>query len=183
MCGIAGFTHYARSVDDAVIRRMTESLRHRGPDQQGVFSERHVPSAPCACRSSIWMAASSRYAQKTARTPSSITARSTITWKSARNWSNGVTGSGPPATPKSSLRAFVEWDTDCFRRFRGCSPWPSGRSESERLVLGRDRLGIKPLYIYRDGPDLIFGSELKALLRTPGSRACWTASPSTITFR
>ena len=42
MCGIAGFTHWNRSVDASVIRRVTASLTHRGPDQQGTFQSRDV---------------------------------------------------------------------------------------------------------------------------------------------
>ena len=42
MCGIAGYTHRHRTVDIGVIRRITASLSHRGPDQQGVFESRDV---------------------------------------------------------------------------------------------------------------------------------------------
>src|SRR4051812_17567627 len=38
MCGIAGFTGTARDSDETIIRRMTDSLAHRGPDQQGCYS-------------------------------------------------------------------------------------------------------------------------------------------------
>jgi len=62
------------------------------------------------------------------------------------------------------LRAFMEWDTACFERMRGMfgvALWSEAR---KRLVLARDRMGIKPLYYYRSGDDLYFGSELKAIL-------------------
>src|SRR5215472_8263768 len=51
MCGIAGFTHKNRAVGEGVARRMTASLVHRGPDQQGVFQSEHV--SLCAVRLKI----------------------------------------------------------------------------------------------------------------------------------
>jgi asparagine synthase (glutamine-hydrolysing) len=62
------------------------------------------------------------------------------------------------------LAAFETWGTDCFSRFRGMFAIALWDARLHRLVLARDRLGIKPLYIYRSGVDLIFGSELKAIL-------------------
>ncbi len=65
------------------------------------------------------------------------------------------------------LRAFLEWDKDCFRRFRGMFAIAVWAESKKRLVLARDRMGIKPLYIHRRGDDLYFGSELKAILVHP----------------
>jgi asparagine synthase (glutamine-hydrolysing) len=65
------------------------------------------------------------------------------------------------------LHAFLEWDAECFGRFRGmfaAAIWSESRG---RLVLARDRMGIKPLYYYRRGEDVLFGSELKAILEHP----------------
>jgi asparagine synthase (glutamine-hydrolysing) len=61
------------------------------------------------------------------------------------------------------LHAFVEWDVECFQRFRGmfaAAFWEEGK---QRLILVRDRLGIKPLYYTLYQEDIFFGSELKAL--------------------
>jgi asparagine synthase (glutamine-hydrolysing) len=66
------------------------------------------------------------------------------------------------------LKAFEAWGTDCFRRFRGMFAIAIWDTLQRKLVLGRDRLGIKPLYIHRAGPDLCFGSELKAIFAHPG---------------
>jgi asparagine synthase (glutamine-hydrolysing) len=65
------------------------------------------------------------------------------------------------------LRAFIEWDTRCFSRLRGMFAVALWTRSTGRLVLARDRLGIKPLYIARHGEDLIFGSELKAIFVHP----------------
>jgi len=65
------------------------------------------------------------------------------------------------------LHAFVEWDTECFSRLRGMFAIALWSKSSRRLVLARDRMGIKPLYIARRGEDLFFGSELKTIFVHP----------------
>ena len=55
------------------------------------------------------------------------------------------------------LRAFLEWDTACFARMRGMFAVALWTESRKRLVLVRDRMGIKPLYYYRSGDDLYFG--------------------------
>jgi asparagine synthase (glutamine-hydrolysing) len=65
------------------------------------------------------------------------------------------------------LRAFLEWDTGCFARLQGMFAIALWTKSTRRLVLARDRMGIKPLYFARRGADLFFGSELKAILIHP----------------
>jgi asparagine synthase (glutamine-hydrolysing) len=65
------------------------------------------------------------------------------------------------------LRAFLRWDKDCFARLRGMFALAVWSQDGRRLVLARDRLGIKPLYFHRSGDDLYFGSELKAIFAHP----------------
>ena len=61
------------------------------------------------------------------------------------------------------LKAFLEWDVGCLSRLRGMFAIGLWSESRRRLVLARDRLGIKPLYLHRRGPDVYFGSELKTL--------------------
>jgi asparagine synthase (glutamine-hydrolysing) len=65
------------------------------------------------------------------------------------------------------LKAFLQWDTGCFARLRGMFAVALWNVEQKRLVLARDRMGIKPLYFATRGEDLYFGSELKAILVHP----------------
>lgn len=65
------------------------------------------------------------------------------------------------------LRAFLQWDTHCFSRLRGMFAVALWTEATRRLILARDRLGIKPLYFARQGEDLFFGSELKSILVHP----------------
>ena len=66
------------------------------------------------------------------------------------------------------LAAFREWDLDAFSRLRGMFAAAFWDPLRRRLVLARDRLGIKPLYIAYRGQNLYFGSEMKAILLHPG---------------
>ena len=66
------------------------------------------------------------------------------------------------------LAAYRHWGADCFARFNGMWALAIWDSHERRLVLSRDRLGVKPLYIHRpSGGGLMFGSEIKALLADP----------------
>ena len=66
------------------------------------------------------------------------------------------------------LAAYERWGTEAFRRFNGmwaCALWDSGR---KKLVVSRDRFGIKPLYFTVVEDTWIFASELKPIIRFPG---------------
>jgi asparagine synthase (glutamine-hydrolysing) len=65
------------------------------------------------------------------------------------------------------LRAFMQWDKDCLPKLRGMFAVALWKKSARRVVLARDRMGIKPLYITRQGEDLFFGSELKAIFIHP----------------
>lgn len=61
------------------------------------------------------------------------------------------------------LAAFLEWDTASLERLRGMFAFAIWQEPTRRLVLARDRMGIKPLYVAKQNGDTLFASELKAL--------------------
>ena len=69
------------------------------------------------------------------------------------------------------LYAYQEWGIDCLARFKGQFAFAVWDGRSQTLYLARDRVGLQPLYFYsRDGL-LVFGSEIRAILRHPAITA------------
>jgi asparagine synthase (glutamine-hydrolysing) len=167
MCGIAGFTHSARSFDEAVIRRMTASLTHRGPDQQRCFSNPDVALGAVRLQVIDLVGGEQPFVTEDGQTV--IVYNGEI--YNASELRKELEGLGhrfrSVCDTEVALHAFVQWDTDCFRRFRGMFAMALWSAGNKRLVLCRDRMGIKPLYIRALGRDIIFGSELKALFAHP----------------
>ena len=167
MCGIAGFTHFGRVAERDVLRRITTSLVHRGPDQQGVYDSLDVSLA--AVRLKIIDLAGGDQPMSSDDGDTVIVfngeiynhaeLRRELEHRGARFQSRCDT--------EVVLRAFIEWDVDCFSRMRGMFAVALWSESKRRLVLARDRLGIKPLYLHRRGRDVYFGSELKAIFEHP----------------
>jgi len=164
MCGIAGFTRLNRSVSRAVGSRITESLYHRGPDQQGIF-EGSIATL-CAVRLKIIDLAGGDQPMVSEDGDTAIAFNGEI--YNHREIRKELEGLGhrfrSNCDTETVLRAYLEWDTECFTRMRGMFGVALWTESSRRLVLARDRMGIKPLYYFRSGDDLSFGSELKAIL-------------------
>jgi asparagine synthase (glutamine-hydrolysing) len=66
------------------------------------------------------------------------------------------------------LRAYLEWGLKSLDRFVGMFAFAVWDQRTQSLVLARDRLGIKPFYYYQSSGDLVFASELKALMAFKG---------------
>lgn len=166
MCGIAGFTHKQGPPPDArIIRRATQSIVHRGPDQQGVYESPSISLG--AVRLKIIDLSAG---QQPLHAGGSVIVFNGEVYNHAelrRDLESRGHQFQSLCDTEAVLRAFLEWDLDSFSRLRGMYAFAIWNPVKERLVLCRDRLGIKPLYLHRDGPDLSFGSELKTLFEHP----------------
>jgi asparagine synthase (glutamine-hydrolysing) len=167
LCGIVGFTHKSWVPDSGRIQRAAATLVHRGPDQQGVFQ-----SSSCslgATRLKIIDLGSGDQPIVSDDGDVAIVFNGEI--YNHRELRRELEGLGhhfhSHCDTEAVLRAFLEWDTGCFRRLRGMFAIALWTKSTKRLVLARDRMGIKPLYFTRLGNDLFFGSELKAILIHP----------------
>ena len=167
MCGIAGYTQTCRTVDESVIHRMTDSIAHRGPDQQGTFSTPDI--ALGAVRLQVIDLDGGEQPVRSDDGQTAIVYNGEIYnfLELRRELEARGHRFRSSCDTEVALRAFLEWDTDCFRRFRGMYALAIWSGPDKRLVLARDRMGIKPLYLRRTGRDIIFGSELKAIFAHP----------------
>ena len=167
MCGIAGFTHKNWIPDRARILEAVNALAHRGPDRQAVC-ETSVVSLGAARLTIIDHQSGDQPMSSPDRRVTVVfngeiynhaELRSLLETLGHRFCSRGDT--------EVLLHAFLEWDTDCFRRLRGMFAAAIWSETGRRLILVRDRIGIKPLYYTLRGEDVYFGSELKTILIHP----------------
>jgi len=167
VCGIAGFTHIHHRVDPARIRRAAESLIHRGPDQQGVF-ESEIASLG-AVRLKIIDLEHGSQPMQSADGKAVIVFNGEVYNHAELRLELEALGCRFQSRSDTEvvLHAFLQWDLRCFEKLRGMFAVAIWVEPERRLVLARDRMGIKPLYICRRGDDLYFGSELKAILVHP----------------
>jgi len=166
MCGIAGFVSCAQLGPDARERvvSMRDVIAHRGPDEAGL----HLDS-----RAALGHRRLSIVDLKTGQQPLS-NEDGTI-----RVIFNGEIYNHADIRPELEARghryrthsdtetivhAYEEWGDDCVHRFRGMFAFAIWDSTRARLLLVRDRLGVKPLYWTRQRDLLLFGSEIKAIL-------------------
>ncbi len=167
MCGIAGFTHIASPAPRSRIAAAVSALRHRGPDQQGIFQSPLVSLG--AARLKIQDLAHGDQPLHSADGNTTIVFNGEIynhLELRPELERNGFRFHSHSDT-ETVLAAFLHWDLECFARLRGMFAVALWQESSQRLVLARDRLGIKPLYLSHQGLDLYFGSELKTLFVHP----------------
>jgi asparagine synthase (glutamine-hydrolysing) len=167
MCGIAGFTCLSRAASRGVAHRITEVLYHRGPDQQGIF-EGSVATL-CAVRLKIIDLGGGDQPILSDDGDTAVAFNGEIYNHLEIRKELEAAGHRfrSHCDTETVLRAFLEWDTACFSRMRGMFAIALWTESRKRLVLARDRMGIKPLYYYRSGEDVYFGSELKAIFEHP----------------
>ena len=167
LCGIVGFTTKDWHPDQERIRDATNTLIHRGPDQQGVFRSRTCSLG--ATRLKIVDLASGDQPIFSEDRDSVIVFNGEIYnhLEVRRELESLGRRFQTHCDTETVLQAFLEWDTGCFERLRGMFAVAVWSNSKQRLVLARDRIGIKPLYICSRGEDLIFASELKGILVHP----------------
>jgi asparagine synthase (glutamine-hydrolysing) len=167
MCGIAGFTHFERKPPSGVLSRAIQSLYHRGPNQQGIYESASVSFG--AVRLKIIDLGGGDQPMHADGGNYTIAFNGEIYNHAELRKELEALGHkfDSHCDTEVALRAFVQWDTACFARLRGMFAAAIWQEREGRLLLVRDRLGIKPLYYATHNRDLHFGSELKAIFEHP----------------
>jgi len=169
MCGIAGYVDFSRKLDETTLRRMTASLDHRGPDDRGhaLISHANAQIGFGHTRLSILDLSAAGH-QPMNFGPFSIVFNGEI--YNFREIRSDLEAHGhhfsTACDTEVILHAFAEWGIDCLNRFIGMFAFVLHDASKDCLYLVRDRVGVKPLYVYTGSGFWLFGSELKAL------RAC-----------
>jgi asparagine synthase (glutamine-hydrolysing) len=166
MCGIAGLVS-TDPLDDSASGRalaMRDSLAHRGPDEEGLHTE---PTAILAHRRlSIVDLRAGQQPLSNEDGTIWIVYNGEIYNHAALRLELEALGHRyrTRCDTETIVHAYEQWGDGCVTRFRGMFAFAIWDQRKRRLLLARDRLGIKPLYWARSGNVLLFGSEIKSIL-------------------
>ncbi|MDQ3212642.1 MAG: asparagine synthase (glutamine-hydrolyzing) [Acidobacteriota bacterium] len=176
MCGITGRFNYDayRPVDRDVLVAMTDAVAHRGPDAAGYYL---APGVGLGHRrlSIIDLSTGDQPLANEDGTVQVVFNGEIYNFADVRaeliaRGHRFRTGSDTEII----VHGYEEWGDRCVDRFRGMFAFAVWDASARRLLLARDRLGVKPLY-YAEVPGcgIVFGSEIKSLLEDPEVPRAW----------
>ncbi|MFH9938061.1 asparagine synthase (glutamine-hydrolyzing) [Streptomyces murinus] len=174
MCGITGWVSFDRdlSAEATTLHAMTETMACRGPDDRGTWTE--GPAALGHRRLAIIDLPGGRQPMSLATpegTVALVYSGETYNFTELRR---ELTDRGHRFTTDSDtevvLHAYVEWGDAFAERLNGMYAFAIWDGRRDKLVMIRDRMGIKPFYYYRTSDGVLFGSEPKAILANPLAR-------------
>jgi asparagine synthase (glutamine-hydrolysing) len=170
MCGIAGIFNFRSQepVSPRLLKAMTDTLVHRGPDDEGFFI-----SGPLALghrRLSIIDLGGGH--QPICNEDESVWVVLNGEIYNFGELQDGLIKKGHTFKTRSDTEVIVhlyeEEGERCFQRLRGMFAIAIWDGRNRKLILGRDRVGKKPLFYLYDGSRIAFASEMKAILKIPG---------------
>ncbi|MBA3710924.1 MAG: asparagine synthase (glutamine-hydrolyzing) [Pyrinomonadaceae bacterium] len=168
MCGIVGIVRPGdTAVDEGVLARMCEALRHRGPDEDGRYVNGRVGMAMRRL-AIIDLAGGQQPIHNADRTAWIVFNGEIYNYRELRARLEKLghrfyTDSDTEAI----IHAYDQYGTDCPKHLRGMFAFAIWDERKEQLFLARDRVGKKPLLYALTGGQIIFGSEFSALLEHP----------------
>jgi asparagine synthase (glutamine-hydrolysing) len=169
MCGIAGvLARDGAPVSPRLVAGMCEAMRHRGPDDEGIATG----SGVCLGMRRLSIIDPAHGHQPISNEDGTVTAVLNGEIYNYRDLRERLLRRGHVLGTHSDTETLVHLYEDhgagLVEHLRGMFAFAVWDETRRTLLLGRDRLGVKPLYYLEDGRRLAFGSELKALLRLPG---------------
>ena len=172
MCGIHGLYQFDGSAPPSnVLSAMGNATRHRGPDDEGM----HI-DGPCGIAmrrlSIIDLAGGHQPLSNVDQTLWLVCNGEIYNYRELRGELQARGYVFKTASDSEVMLHLYDAEGDAFvERLNGMFDFALWDARRKRLLIGRDRLGVKPLYVLHDGKRLAFASEAKALLALPGVRA------------
>jgi len=171
MCGICGiFNLDGRPVTTPLIKQMTDSLSHRGPDGEGCWVDSFIGLG----HRRLAVIDLSDLAHQPMQAGHHMISYNGEVYN-YQNLRAELESLGHAFVSRSDtevvLKAYAQWGENCLGRFNGMFAFAIWDARTKRLFLARDRYGMKPLYYYHKGATLVFASEIKAILKHPEVRA------------
>ncbi len=167
MCGICGI--YSRDYDSHKIsykiKKMRDTLLHRGPDSSGIFIDNNIALGHTRLSILDLSKLGSQPMIDNEQENSLVFNGEIYNYKKLKN---ELTLKGTKFKTNSDteviLKAYLQWGLEGLKRLEGIFSIALWDKNLDRLVLMRDRLGVKPLYYIQDQNKLAFASEIKSLL-------------------
>lgn len=171
MCGIAGIVHLdGAPVDRDALDRMTDALKHRGPDGRGIFIDRNVGLGHRRLKI-IDLSEAAAQPMVSSDQNAVITFNGEI--YNYREKRAMLEKKGRKFRSQSDtevlLQLYEEFGTDCLSHLRGMFAFAIYDKKRRQIFCARDRVGMKPLKYFFDGKIFLFASELKAFLKHPAN--------------
>ena len=170
MCGITGWWSKSSPVDRELFDQMRDTLTHRGPDGFGsYFSEKN--NIALGHRRLSFLDLSETGVQPICNEDQTIWITingeiyNYIELREILKSKNHIFKSETDS--EVVLHAYEEWGTDMINMLEGMFSFGLWDEKNEKLILARDKFGIKPLYYFIDNQQIIFASEIKAILKNP----------------
>ena len=171
MCGVTGFVDFGRATDGDVLKQMTTSLKHRGPDGCGaeLFHNTAATVGLGHTRLAVLDLTDAGHQPMRYRHYSITYNGEIYNFAAVRKVLEQKGHIFKSRTDTEViLQAFEEWGADCVQHFIGMFAFALYDHQCQKLYAFRDRTGVKPFFYYHHNSLLLFGSELKSLHQHPG---------------
>jgi len=166
MCGITGIYNLdGKPVDSVLLQNMTNSLKHRGPDDGGFFIDNNVGLGHRRL-SIIDLSPAGHQPMADSENFLQIVFNGEIyNFQEIRKTLENLGYKFKSRTDTEViLYSYKEWGIDCVKKLNGMFAFAIFDKKNQQIFIARDRLGEKPLYYYLDDKKFVFASEIKAIL-------------------
>ena len=182
MCGICGIVSDSAPPDLALLRRMMGRLGHRGPDGNGWYRDRRAALG----HTRLAIIDTTGGAQPLCNEDGTVWVTYNGEIFNYVELANELRHRGHTFRTASDteviVHAWEEWGEECFPRFNGQWALALWDRRAQRLVLSRDRLGVRPLFFARRAGGLLFASEVKSIFADPSVKRAFDPAGLDQTF-